>query len=181
MKEANANAEIHFTSKFPLMSHLTCSSLQYTWASVSTTSNYPCCLFPAILSLSDKTNFSSKSNCGLKKCTVFFFSWEKVYLTWGPLTVQDLLKGHYLPDLSFSILIAIQWLCQKFPHLRMQKIICSTTVSSAWQTQGGTNEDQSTCDAGSCSACSDCEWSTEYKHFSILLKWALLRTIFLLN
>lgn len=30
MKEANANVEIHFTSKFPLMSHLTCSSLQYT-------------------------------------------------------------------------------------------------------------------------------------------------------
>lgn len=124
---------------------------------MSTTSNYPCCLLPAILSFSDKINFSSKSNCGLKKHTIFSFSWAKVYLTWGhqALTVQDLLKGHYLPDLSFSILIAIQWLCQKFPHLRMQKIICATTVSSAWQTHGGTNEDQSTYDAGSCSACSD--------------------------
>lgn len=30
MKEANPNAEVHFTSKSPLISHSTCSSLKYT-------------------------------------------------------------------------------------------------------------------------------------------------------
>lgn len=30
MKEANPNAEVHFTSKSSLISHSTCSSLKYT-------------------------------------------------------------------------------------------------------------------------------------------------------